>query len=140
RLTRVPARFKLFVPVCSGIIAGAAWMGLRARWSRPLARRIAFGAVAALAVVDLAHVPYHSEAAPPLPRGYSWIRAQDPEAALVDVPQMNSGNAHPINSMYTYWQSLHGGRTTAGYSGHQNRPLDDLLSWNSPFADTRLME
>ena len=33
-----------------------------------------------------------------------------------------------------------GGRTTAGYSGHQNRPFDDLLSWNSPFADTRMLE
>lgn len=139
-LIRVPARFKLFVPVCSGIIAGAAWLAIRTRWPGRAGRRVAFLSVALLAVVDLAHVPYHSEPMPELPGGYAWIRAEDPEAAWVDVPQMNSGNAHTINSMYTYWQSLHGGRTTAGYSGHQNRPFDDLLSWNSPFADTRMME
>ena len=140
RLIRVPARFKLFVPVCTGIIAGAAWIRLRSRWPKARTRRVAFGLLVALSAVDLAHVPYYSEPAPALPQGYSWLREHFPEAAWVDVPQMNSGNAHQFNSMYTYWQSLHGGRTTAGYSGHQNRPFDDLLSWNSPFSDSRMME
>jgi hypothetical protein len=45
-----------------------------------------------------------------------------------------------MSSTYTYWQSLHQGRTTAGYSGHQNRPFDELLSWNSPFIDSRMVE
>lgn len=140
RLIRVPARFKLFVPVCTGIIAGAAWMRWRRRWSGPVSRRIAFGVVLLVAVADLAHIPYNAEPVPDLPKGYAWIRDKDPEAAWVDVPHMNSGNAHALNSVYTYWQALHGGRTTAGYSGHQNKSQDDLVSWNSPFADTRLIE
>ncbi|RUL85737.1 hypothetical protein [Tautonia sociabilis] len=140
RLIRAPGRFKLFVAVCTAILAGASWADLSRRWPRPATRRLAFALVAALAVADLAHVPYSSEPIPPMPAAYSWIRSHAPDAAWVDVPQMNSGNALAINSMYTYWQALHRGRTTAGYSGHQNRPQDDLLSWNSPFIDTRMAE
>ncbi|QDV36750.1 hypothetical protein [Tautonia plasticadhaerens] len=140
RLIRVPARFKLFVPVCTGIIAGAAWMQIRSRWSSRTKRGAGYVAITLLVVFDLAQVPFPSEPLPDLPRGYAWIRDREPGAAWVDVPQMNSANAHAINSRYTYWQSLHGGRTTAGYSGHQNRPFDDLLSWNSPFLDSRMVE
>ncbi|WP_152050701.1 hypothetical protein [Tautonia marina] len=140
RLIRVPARFKLFVPVCTGILAGAAWMQLRARWSRPMTRGLALAIVLVVAVVDLAQVPYGAEALPALPQGYTWLREHHPDAAWIDIPHMNSGNAHSFNARLTYWQALHGGRTTAGYSGHQNRPHDDLMSWNSPFADTRMME
>ncbi|MEW4567447.1 hypothetical protein AB1L88_06225 [Tautonia sp. JC769] len=140
RLIRVPARFKLFVPVCTGILAGAAWMQLRGRWSRPRARGLAFAAVLVVAVVDLAQVPYGAEPIPALPKAYAWLRTNHPDAAWVDIPHMNSGNANSFNARLTYWQALHGGTTTAGYSGHQNRPQDDLVSWNSPFADTRMTE
>jgi hypothetical protein len=35
--------------------------------------------------------------------------------------------------MSGYWQSIHGGRTSAGYSGNGNAKLDDRMVWNSPF-------
>ncbi|WP_169973320.1 hypothetical protein [Tautonia rosea] len=140
RLIRVPARFKLFVPVCTGILAGAAWMQLRTRWTKPITRGLALSVVLLIAVVDLAQVPYGAEELPPMPGAYAWLREHYPDDAWVDIPHMNSGNAHSFNARLTYWQSLHGGQTTAGYSGHQNRPHDDLMSWNSPFADTRMMQ
>ena len=139
RLIRVPARFKLFVPVFTGIIAGSAWKQLRSKIGSGR-RVVALSILSAAAVADLAHVPFGSEALMPIPDGYAWLRNEAPEAAWVDVPQMCSSNAHWLNSNYTYWQSLHGGRTTGGYSGHQNHAFDDLLTWNSPFADYRLIE
>ena len=140
RLIRVPARFKLFVPVFTAIIAGAAWSQLRLRLGSSVNRVAAASCLSVLAVVDLAHVPFGSEAIEPIPAGYAWLRGEAPDAAWVDVPQMCSANAHWLNSNYTYWQSLHRGRTTGGYSGHQNHAFDDLLTWNSPFADYRIIE
>ena len=139
RLIRVPARFKLFVPVFTGIIAGSAWMQLRSKLEGRK-RVAAFSILSLVAVADLAHVPFGSEGLMPMPDAYAWLREEAPEEAWVDVPQMCSSNAHWLNSNYTYWQSLHGGRTTGGYSGHQNQAFDDLLTWNSPFADYRLIE
>jgi hypothetical protein len=115
-------------------------MQIRRRWPRPLTRVVALAVVLVVAVVDLAQVPYGAEALPVMPKGYAWLRSQHPDEAWIDIPHMNSGNANSFNARLTYWQALHGGTTTAGYSGHQNRPQDDLVSWNSPFADTRMME
>lgn len=133
RLIRSPARFKFFVAIAAALLAGAAWADLRGRIGRRWLRRLATGAIVALAVVDLAHVPYHAEPIPEAPAAYAWLLDRDPGAAWVDVPQMNSADAHVLNARYTYWQSIHRGRTTAGYSGRQNHPFDDLASWGSPF-------
>ena len=58
----------------------------------------------------------------------------------MEVPQPSSSDAESLFAEMTYWQSIHGGRTTSGYSGHPNRPFDDRLAWASPFASRRLRE
>jgi hypothetical protein len=55
-----------------------------------------------------------------------------PGAAFVEVPQFGSGGSD-MYAICAYWQSLHRGRTTAGYCGQSNAVHDNLLTYNSPF-------
>lgn len=133
RLIRVPARFKLLVPVCAGVIAGAAWSDLRSRVSNRGLWRLISALVLTLAVFDLAHVPYHSIKVPRLPHAYVWLREHDPNAVWLEAPQVGSGDATEFHAWTTYWQGEHGGVSTVGYSGQQNRRVDNLATWSSPF-------
>ena len=57
-----------------------------------------------------------------MPACYAVIRKADPDATFVDVPQFNSG-AFQLPSLCTYWQSIHGGKTSAGYTAFLNVEL-----------------
>ncbi len=134
QLIRVPARFKLFVPVCTGLLAGAAW----AACCKARKRLVSLGATILLSLfilVDLGHQPYYATPLPRLPLGYLWLLDHDPHANWLELPQSSSGDAHAVYGRLTYWQSLHQGRTTVGYSGHPNRSYDDRYSWGSPLAE-----
>jgi hypothetical protein len=134
RLIRVPARFKFFVAVVAAVLAASTYARLDRRlctWPR---RSAVFALLAAVSVFDLAHTNYPSSAVPPVPSGYAWLLERDPKAVWVDAPQASSGGPDIVNAMCTYWQSYHRGRTTAGYSGQAQWPLDNRLSWASPFS------
>jgi hypothetical protein len=139
KMVRVPARFNLFVAVSASVLAAAGLKHLLERIPRRLWRVAACSALALVILADLSTNPFPSPSIPPIPRAYAHIRARDPEATFVDVPQSSSGGSE-LCSLFGYWQTLHRAPTTAGYSGHGNVPFDDQLSWNSPFSSARLTD
>ena len=137
KLIRVPARFNLFVAVVAALLASA---GLRELLRRRPGRgwqTLIVGVLAAVALLDLSTRPFPPAKIPPLPDAYAFIRAQDPNAGMVEVPQATAGGSF-LYSVCGYWQSRHRLRTNAGYSGHGNFPFDNRLSFNSPFYRTTL--
>jgi hypothetical protein len=93
----------------------------------------------AVALADLSTVPYVTTDLPKMPACYSVIRKADPEATFADVPQFNSG-AFQLPALCTYWQSFHGGKTSAGYTAFLNAHYDNLLYYNSPFDAFKLAQ
>jgi len=66
---------------------------------------------------------------PPYPPVTHSCARRIPTPLFLEVPQCNSGSAGAsLNAVCMYWQSLHRGTTTAGYSGYENRPLQRALS------------
>jgi hypothetical protein len=137
RMIRVPARFNLFAGVAASVLAAAGLRHLLARIPGRPARLVAFGGITALALADLSTVPYLTIPLPPMPACYRAIRKVDPDATFLDVPQFNSG-AFVLPSLCTYWQSIHGGKTSAGYTAFLNARYDNLLYFNSPFDAFKL--
>ncbi len=137
RMIRVPARFNLFAGVAAAVVAAAGLRDLLARLQVGPARVAAFGGITALALLDLSTVPYRTIDVPPMPACYGAIRKLDPDATFLDAPQFNSG-AFQLPSLCSYWQSLHGGKTSAGYTAFLNVKYDNLLYFNSPFDAFKL--
>ncbi len=138
RMIRVPARFNLFVGVAAAVVAAAGVRDLLSRVSRPLVRRVAFAAIATVAVLDLRTGPYDSQPPPSMPGCYLAIKDRDPGATFLEVPQTNSGGAEVLSATAGYWQALHRCPSSTGYCGQPNALFDELLTSNSPFAYFRL--
>ncbi len=139
RMIRVPARFNLFAAVVAAVVAAAGLAHLLARLPGPRSRIAAFVVLTSLTLADLATVPYPTIDIPPMPACYEAIRRADPAATFLDVPQFNSG-AFQLPSACTYWQSFHGGKTSAGYTAFLNANYDNLLYYNSPFDAFKLRQ
>ena len=137
RMIRVPARFNLFAVVAASVVAAAGRKHLLAKIPSQRARVAVFGGIMALAIADLSTVPYPTTPIPPMPACYAVIRKADPGATFLDAPQFNSG-AFVLPSLCTYWQSIHGGKTSAGYTAFTNARYDNLLYFNSPFDAFKL--
>jgi hypothetical protein len=138
---RVPARFNLLAAALAAVpaAAGLSWIGRRDFFRRrPAARAVLVGALVVLATADGAMVPFEEEPRPPVPGAYAFLQRRDPRASWVEVPQVNTEGANGLAAATLYWQSLHRGRTTAGYSGQGNLKADSLLVSPSPFAEVHL--
>ncbi len=142
RLIRAPARFNLLASTVAAVLAAAGMRHFLARLGSRAARGAAISALVLFAVMDLSVVPYGGGGLtlPPLPACYAFIKAQDPHAAVVDVPQTPSGDCSNFGGVSTYWQSLHRLSTTAGYSGVTNAAYDAAVLGPSPFAHSRLVK
>ncbi len=132
RPIRVPARFNLFVAVCAAVVAAAGLKHLLASLPNRGWRAVAFGGIVVLALADLSSVPFGSSPPPPMPAAYDYVLKRDPRAAILESPQCNYGFHLP--AACTYWQSTHGGRTSAGYTASLNLRQEHLLVENSPFT------
>jgi hypothetical protein len=139
RMIRVPARFSLFASVAACLVAAAGFRHLLAKIPARPARVAVFGLLATVSLVDLSSVPYLTLDIPSMPKCYETILKTDPGATFVDVPQFNSG-AFQLPSVCTYWQSFHGGKTSAGYTAFLNADYDNLLFYNSPFDAFKLAQ
>ncbi len=139
RVIRVPARFNIFASVCAAVIAAAGLKHWLAAMKRPWSRAALVVALLAIALFDLSVVPFTLEKPPAMPACYAELRARDPGAAFHDVPHLGTGGAHLLPAACDYWRSLHGGKTTAGYSSNSNGPGDSLSTWTSPFYVAYLM-
>ncbi len=137
RMIRVPARFSLFAAVAACLVASAGLRHLLSKIPSRSARVGLVGFLALVALVDLSSVPYATLSIPPMPKCYQTILKSDPAATFVDVPQFNSG-AFQLPSVCTYWQSFHGGKTSAGYTAFLNTGYDNLMFYNSPFDAFKL--
>ncbi len=137
RMIRVPARFNLFAAVGAAVIASAGLRHLLSKVGKPRRRFAIFAALAALTLFDLRTVPYLTIGVPPIPPCYAQVLAKDPKATFLDVPQFNDG-AFQLPSVCTYWQSLHRGKTSAGYTAFANVKYEDQVYRNSPFDAFKL--
>jgi hypothetical protein len=137
QMIRVPARFNLLVAVAAAVLAGAGLRHLLARLPNRPARSLAFAALAAIAVADLSMVPFAACPVPPMPSSYAWLLGRDPGATILEVPQFGSGGTE-LSAKCAYWQSIHRGKTTGGYSGSANVRFDYLMIGPAPFEANRL--
>ncbi len=139
RVVRVPARFNIFAMVFAAVIAAA---GLR-HWLDSVpnrTRRAALiGALGLVALWDLSSVPFGTETIPPIPPCYAELRRLDPSGAILDAPHLGYAGAHSLPSSCGYWQSIHGGKTSSGYSAGTNSPGDYLATWTNPLFIGYLM-
>lgn len=134
RLIRMTARFNLFVVMCGVVIASAGLMHLLARVpSRSLRVSICAG-LAAFALVDLPLNPYFTCPMPAMPLCYERIAERDKNATVLEIPQLSSAIGMAWNPMLSYWQTIHGLKSTGGATSQINYPWDDLMAWNSPFT------
>ena len=139
RMIRVPARFNLFAAVAAVIVASAGLSHLLARIRSRRNRLTILGVLTVVAVLDLGDTHYGTIAVPPIPACYAAILKDDPDATFIDVPHFNAG-AFNLPSLATYWQSIHGAKTTAGYTAFANSRADNLIYYNSPFDAFRLAQ
>ena len=139
-LIRVPARFNLFAAICAAAPASAALADLMGRITRPTVRALFATACAATLLADLAMVPFETAAIPPMPSIYRELAYRDPETTFVDAPQFGSNEGQAFSSLWGYWQSIHGARTTAGYPGLPNVPFEAEIVRPSPFWADRLAD
>jgi hypothetical protein len=133
-MIRWPSRFNLLVAVVAALPASAALRHLRGRIPNRVGRGAVTAALVAAAVADLSTLPFPNRTVPPIPPCYAEVLKHDPAASFLDIPQFFSGGTHHFNALCAYWQSLHGGKTSGGYSGNSNVIYDNLVFFSSPFA------
>jgi hypothetical protein len=132
RLIRVPARFNIYACLFASILAAGGLKHLLSRCTSRAARSGVFATFCALAVADLAMIPFSQVAMPPMSGAYRWIFTRNPEATLLEVPLMASSTGFALPSVCGYWQSIHRGRTSGGYSAFPNMRYDSLVVHDSP--------
>jgi hypothetical protein len=137
RLTRNPARFNLFAAAAASVLAAA---GLRSliRDKPPITRGLAVACVTAVAIFDLSVPTFTGARIPEMPPCYAELARRKPRPALLEVPMTLSGAPWNLTSLCAYWQTMHHGRTSGGYSGHNNDTFDDEIFADSPFSFLRL--
>ena len=134
QLTRNPARFNLLACQCAAVVAAAGLSSLLARIDRQSARLGLVAGLAVLAVLDLRVSSLTGIDVPPMP-GYHRGLASLPgglKPALLEAPMVPSGSPAVLTSACGYWQSVHGARTSAGYSGHDNDRFNEHVYYPSP--------
>jgi hypothetical protein len=132
-------RTSLLTSFPAAVLAAAAFRHLLGRVSSRAGRLLLFAAAVAVAVADLAMMPFSRGELPAVPPCYALIRQRHPDATFLEVPQCNSGDyGLGLNVACMYWQSVHGGRTSAGDSGYPNWLYDERCLEPSPFALSRL--
>ena len=134
RWLRSIGRFNLLVSVCAAVIAASGLKDLLARWPGRKGRAAACVGLTAWIVADLGMAPFPAEPIAPVPACYASILDRDPQATFLEAPVRDSGHADPLTSATGYWQSIHRGSTTGGYSSHANSAFDNRLVHNSPFS------
>jgi hypothetical protein len=137
QMIRCATRFDLFAAVIAGLVAACGLKHLLAHLPRSWMRGAVLAVLTVGAVADLAMVPYWKTEIPPPPGCYAFMKRTAPGAAFVEVPQFGSLGSD-LNSLCAYWQTLHRGRTTAGYCTPPNEIYDNTLTYNSPFTAERL--
>ena len=139
-LIRVPARFNLFAAICAAVPASAALADLMGRIKRPAGRAALTITFAVLTLADLSMVPFETSAIPPMPGIYRELTYRNPEATLLEIPQFGSNEGQVFSSLWGYWQSIHHGRTSAGYPGLPNVAYEAEIVRPSPFRAGRLLD
>jgi hypothetical protein len=132
-------RLALLTSLPAAVLAAAAFRHLLLRVPSRAGRGALFAAAVAVVVLDLAMVPFSRGRLPAVPPCYALLRQRHPDATFLEVPQFSSGEGGSgLNVACMYWQSIHGGTTTAGFSGYRNWMYDERCLEPSPFALARL--
>lgn len=110
-LLRKSDRAFLVVEIAVCVLAAVAFGALARRLRTPLARGALFVLCAGLAMVELTGVPF-ARFTLERPEQFAALRA-DPSTAVLELPPMP---LHVMNGRYDYYQTLHGKKTTLGYT------------------------
>lgn len=138
---RVPARYGYLGAVCAAVLAGGAMAALDERMRTARRRALVAAALFAVAIADLSTAPYPSRPLPTAPRVYGRLLERTPGASFCEVHPTGRGFDYlRYQSTLAYWQSLHGGRTSAGNPGVENRAFAARAYANSPFHHARLAD
>ena len=133
-LIRVPARFNLFAAVCAVVPVAAAFRHLLGRIEARGWKGAAVALIAMATVADLSIVPFPTETIPAMSPIYRDLVRDAPHATLLEAPLFPTSKSFAINALCGYWQSYHGARTSAGYSGIPNLPFDAEIVEGSPWS------
>ncbi len=133
RLTRNPGRFNLLACQCAAVVAAAALAHLLRPLRKPWARVAIVAGLAVVVMVDLRLDSFTGSVIPPLPGYYRNLMASGEARTILEIPMMPSGAVDTLGSTAAYWQSIHRGRTSAGYSGHDNDAFNERVYHSSPF-------
>jgi len=136
-MIRAPSRFNMFTAVLAAVLAAAALRHLLDRVRRPASRAALFLLLAVTAVADLSIHPFPTTVTPPLPAPYLRLKARDPYAVILELPQSGSEGSL-LYLLCGYWQLQHRLVTNVGQSGFANVRLDDRVTHCSPFLDWNL--
>ncbi len=141
QLIRVPARINAFVAVCTACIAAAALAEIFGRLRYQGMMVFLYLSLILFTFYDLCMVNIPPSSVPSIPPCYAFIKASDPQATLLEIPQVypTIGASLTMTTDCAYWQATHGLPTSAGYSGQSNIRWDELVGYPSPFLETRLI-
>lgn len=135
-LLRKSDRFFMVVQLVTGVALAAAWAGIGARVSAPRLRALAWAACAALTMTELTGVPFRRFDIRTSP-GLEVLRDDRDVTAVMELPPEQR---HLMNARTNYYQTLHGKKTTLGYTTstavtrlHDQR-LNTLLNLHHQFV------
>ena len=84
-------------------------------------------------------IPFETSAIPPMPPIYRDLVKRNPGVALVDAPLFGANEGQTFSSLWGYWQSIHRGKTSAGYPGLPNLPFEAEVVRSSPFQTSQIL-
>jgi hypothetical protein len=134
RWTRNPGRFNLFATIFAALLASAGLRDLLGHIRHRGARLAVCAALAGLIVVDLGVTFPAALTIPEMPGCYRFVTRSKAQPALLELPVVGSEMPLNLNSACGYWQSIHGAKTSGGYSGNDNIDFDNGLYHTSPFS------
>ncbi len=111
-LLRKSDRFFMVVQLVSGVALAAAWAEIGARFASVRARALAWGLAAVLVTGELTGVPFRrfEIVTPP---GLAVLREDPGVTAVMELPPEQR---HLMNARTNYYQTVHGKKTTLGYT------------------------
>jgi hypothetical protein len=111
-LLRKSDRFFLVVQLASAVLLAAAWAGVSERLRTPRARTLAWCVALALLALELSGAPFERYEVRTSP-GLAALRDDATVTAVMELPPEQR---HLMNARTNYYQTLHGKKTTLGYT------------------------
>jgi hypothetical protein len=111
-MLRKSDRCFMVVQLAAGVVLAAAWAGIAARLGSAPVRAFAWCAAVAVTMTELCAVPI-GRFTLPVASEFTALREDRSITAVMELP---AALLHTMNGRYDYYQTLHGKKTTLGYT------------------------